>query len=162
MKRIALLRHAKAKQGDAECADKERPLNERGLHDAPEMGRRMRESGARPSLIVTSPATRALQTARLVAREIGYPLEFLQRDIELYLASPEAILEVVARQDDAFNDMLVCGHNPGMTELANRLGGIAIDNIPTCGIVIIEAKISTWSKLGGGGKLVSFDYPKQR
>ena len=93
----------------------------------------------RPSLILTSPAIRALQTAKLVAREIGYPLEFLQREAELYLASPDEILAVLARQDDSFNDIIVCGHNPGMTDLANKLTGADIDNVPTCGIVVIEA-----------------------
>jgi phosphohistidine phosphatase len=160
VKRLTLLRHAKATPGDASLPDRERPLNERGLHDAPLMGRRLRESGARPSLIVTSPAARALQTARLLATEIGYPLEFLQREADLYLASPEGILDVVGRQDNAFNDILLCGHNPGLTDLANRITRSRIDNIPTCGLVVIEADIQDWRELPRGGALVRFDSPR--
>lgn len=159
-KRITLLRHAKARTGDASTSDKERPLNERGERDAPMMGRRLREAGARPSLVLTSPARRALQTARLVAEELGYPREFLQREADLYLASPAEILQVLVRQDDAFNDILLCGHNPGLTELANRLTGAGIDNIPTCGLVTIEAPIRHWRQLGEGGRLVRCDFPK--
>lgn len=159
-KRVTLLRHAKAQVQGASGTDRERPLAERGERDAPLMGRRLRDCGARPSLVLTSPATRALQTARLVCREIGYPLEFLQREAELYLASPEDILRVIARQDNAFNDILVCGHNPGLTDLANHLTGARIDNIPTCGLVVIEAAISEWCELSRGGKLRAFDTPK--
>lgn len=161
-KRLTLLRHAKAEPDSGSAPDRERPLAPRGLRDAPRMGRRLRESGARPSLIITSPATRALQTARLVAGELGYPLEFLQREAELYLATPDAILGVLARQDDTFNDMLVCGHNPGLTDLANELTGSSIDNLPTCGVVVIEADIRNWRDLRlREGRLLHFDYPKR-
>ncbi len=160
VKRITLLRHAKALPPAGEVADRDRPLNDRGRQDAPRMGRRLVAAGIRPSLIVTSPATRALQTARLVAREIGYPLEFLQREPDLYLASPQEMLQVIARQDNSFSDILLCGHNPGITELANQLTGAAIDNVPTCGMVVIEAEITSWSRLGAGARLSLFDSPK--
>lgn len=139
--------------------DRERPLNERGQHDAQLMGQRLHRAGARPSLVLTSPAARALQTARLVAREIGYPLEFLQREAELYLGSPHDILDVVARQDDTFNDIIICGHNPGLTDLLNELTGARIDNIPTCGLAVIEASAAHWRELRKG-LLTRFDYPK--
>lgn len=160
-KRLTLLRHAKAQPPDASLPDRERPLNGRGERDAPRMGRRLKETGARPSLIVTSPAVRALQTARLVAHELGYPLEFLQREADLYLATPDEILQVIARQDNAFNDMIVCGHNPGLTDLANRLTGANIDNLPTCGVVVIEAAVRDWHDLRRGGALLRFDSPKR-
>jgi phosphohistidine phosphatase len=159
IKRITLLRHAKAATGDSSTPDRERPLNERGRRDAPLMGRCLRAMGARPSLILTSPARRTLQTAQLVAREIDYPHEFLQREHDLYLASSNDILAVIARQDNAFNDMVVCGHNPGLTDLANQLTGAGIDNIPTGGFVIIEAPIREWQDLKDG-RLVTFDCPK--
>jgi phosphohistidine phosphatase len=161
VKRLTLLRHAKAEPDSGAKPDRERALAPRGLGDAPRMGRRLREGGARPSLIITSPAKRALQTARLVATELGYPREFLQREAELYLAAPDAILAVLARQDNAFNDVLVCGHNPGLTDLANELTGARIDNLPTCGVVVIEAEIHGWEGLGRNcGRLLAFDYPK--
>jgi phosphohistidine phosphatase len=115
--------------------------------------------GARPSLLLTSPARRALQTAQLVARALDYPREFLQREHDLYLASPDAILAVLARQDNAFNDILLCGHNPGLTDLANQLTDAQVDNIPTSGFVVIEASIHDWQDLKHG-RLIAFDCPK--
>ena len=124
------------------------------------MGCRLRASGGRPSLVITSPAIRALETARIVAEIIGYPLEFVQRETALYLASPANILRVLARQDTACNDILLCGHNPGLTDLANKLTGADIENIPTCGLVVIEAAINEWRQLRSGAALVAVDFPR--
>lgn len=159
VKRLTLLRHAKAVIGNPDLPDRERPLNERGERDAAMMGRRLQDAGARPSLMLTSPATRALQTARLVAREIGYPLEFLQREADLYLANANEILQVLARQDDNFNDIIVCGHNPGLTDLLHLLTTARIDNMPTCSLAVIEAPTRTWHQFSQG-ELRRFDSPR--
>lgn len=162
-KRITLLRHAKSSWKDASVADRDRPLNRRGSKSAPDMGKRLADRGVRPSLLLTSPAKRARETARLIARELNYPLEFIQSESELYLATPETILQVVARQDDGFNDVMVFGHNPGITELANQLGDRNIDNVPTCGVVGIELDVQEWAEIvAADGKTVFFDYPKSR
>lgn len=161
-RQLTLLRHAKSSWDSAELADIERPLNDRGKRDAPTMGQRLRRRGARPSLIITSPAVRARRTAKIIAREIGYPVEFIQREDQLYLATPDQILEILGRQDNSFRDILLCGHNPGLTELANRLTGGNIDNVPTTGIVIIASDAPAWSDLAAaGGRLLLFDYPRR-
>ena len=89
-KRLTLVRHAKSSWDDASAADHDRTLNGRGERDAPMMGQRLLERGARPSLILTSTAKRARKTARLIAKQLGYPIEFIQGESELYLASPDA------------------------------------------------------------------------
>ncbi len=163
LRRLTLLRHAKSSWQDAgPASDHDRPLSQRGQQDAPVMGRRMLARGSRPSLILCSPAVRARQTAQLIALELGYPPEFLQREPELYLASPEQIMAVVARQADAFRDIIVCGHNPGLTELANQLTDSDIDNIPTCGMAVIDLDLDSWMSLAATpGSLQLFDYPKK-
>ena len=162
-KRITLLRHAKSSWKDASLADRDRPLNRRGNKTAPDMGKRLAELGVRPSLLLTSPAKRARETARLIARELNYPLEFIQSESDLYLATPETILQIVARQDNGFNDVMLFGHNPGITELANQLGDRNIDNVPTCGMVGIELDAKEWTEIvAADGKTVFFDYPKNR
>ena len=126
------------------------------------MGQRLVKRGARPSLILTSPAKRARATVRLIARAMGYPIEFLQSEEALYLADPDRLLDVVATQDSSFNEIIVCAHNPGITELSNRLTGQNIDNVPTCGTVVIEADIVDWNELRGADCTLSyFDYPKR-
>ena len=113
MKVLTIVRHAKSSWKDTGLSDRKRPLNKRGERDAPDMGRRIHEHGIRPSLIITSPAKRAWATAKIIAHEINYPLEFLQREDRLYLASLDEILDTIVAQDNGFNNLMIVGHNPG-------------------------------------------------
>jgi phosphohistidine phosphatase len=134
MKTLTLLRHAKSSWDSPGLADSERPLSRRGERDAPLTARRIKDAEIRPSLILSSPAVRAWTTARSVASELHYPPEFLQREQDLYLASRRRLIEVIGRQDRGFNSLLLVGHNPGLTELANYLVPGLTDNVPTCGL----------------------------
>ena len=144
MKTLTLLRHAKSSWKDQNLTDRERPLNKRGKRDAPVMGNRMFKAGIRPSLIVSSPAVRAWKTARIVARELNYPLEFLQRDDNLYLASLDDLIDVVAAQDQSFNSLMLVAHNPGMTDFANYLSPGLTNNLPTAGVVSVLIDGDDW------------------
>jgi phosphohistidine phosphatase len=161
MKILTLLRHAKSSWDDSGLTDRERPLNGRGKRDAPEMGRRIAAHGIRPSLIITSPAVRARKTAKIVAREIGYPVEFLQRESSLYLASLDDLLDAVVAQDNSFNSLMVVGHNPGLTEFANFLLPGITNNLPTSGVVSVQLDTDDWSLYRQPtAKLLAYDYPK--
>ena len=158
---LTLLRHAKSSWADPGLRDFDRPLNARGKRDAPEMGRRLKGRGLRPSLILTSPAARALATARAVAEALGYPDEFIEHEPGLYHASPDAILAIVARQDETHRHLLVCGHNPGMTELASRLVGTDIGNMPTAAVLSVAGDADDWAAFPYCAlDLAGFDYPK--
>lgn len=161
MKILTLVRHAKSSWNDSSLSDRERPLNRRGERDAPDMGQRIAGHGIRPSLIITSPAVRAWTTARIIAREISYPVEFLQREDRLYLASLTALLDTVVAQDDGFNDLMVVGHNPGLTEFANYLVPGITNNLPTAGVVSVQLETDSWSLYERPAcELLAFDYPK--
>jgi len=161
MKTITLVRHAKSSWKHAGISDRERPLNARGKRDAPVMGARIQRHGIRPSLIVSSPAKRAWQTARIVAREIDYPLEFLQREDSLYLASLDQLLDVVAAQDNGFNHLMVVGHNPGLTDFANFLSPGLTNNLQTAAVVSVEIDRDDWMLYERPKtRLLVYDYPK--
>jgi phosphohistidine phosphatase len=161
MKTLTLVRHAKSSWKDTSLADRDRPLNKRGERDAPEMGRRIAAAGIRPSLIISSEAVRASTTARIIADEIGYPREFLQRDKRLYLASVNTILDVIVAQDNGFNNLMLVGHNPGFTDFANYLVPGLTNNIPTAGVVSVQLDTDDWSLYDKPGvELVLYDFPK--
>ena len=161
MKILTLVRHAKSDWKDTSLTDRQRPLNARGKRDAPVMGRRIGNHGIRPSLIVASPATRAWTTAKIIAREIDYPNEFLQREDNLYMASLEDLLDVVVAQDDDFNSLMVVCHNPGLTEFANFLVPGLTNNLPTAGVVSVQIDQEDWSLYKRPKTtLLAFDYPK--
>jgi phosphohistidine phosphatase len=163
MKTLTILRHAKSSWSDRGLSDHERPLNRRGEKDAPAMGRRINEAGIRPSLIMSSPAVRAWTTAKIVAKELSYPIEFLHREEEMYLANVDRLLDLLARQDNAFNSVMMVGHNPGLTEFANYLLPEVTDNIPTCGFVALNIETDDWElRPQKKAELVLFDYPKKK
>ncbi len=162
MKRLILLRHAKSSWSDEGLPDSERPLSARGERDAPRMGARLRERGVRPELIMSSPALRARRTATLVARALDYLEKGIKVDARLYLATPVEILAVVAEQEDAVDYLLLVGHNPGLTELANLLlPELELANLPTAGTVVIDCATERWAELRKAERhLVCYDYPK--
>lgn len=126
------------------------------------MGERLRIRGARPSLILTSPAKRARATAKIVARELQFPREFMHTEDALYLASVGALLEIVRAQDDRCLDLMLVGHNPGLTDFANDLlPRLRLANLPTTGVVAMDFDVPSWAEVAlGGAALVYYDYPK--
>lgn len=162
MKTLTIVRHAKSSWSDSGLSDRKRPLNRRGERDAPVMGERILNHGIRPSLIVASPATRAWTTAKIVAAAINYPREFLQKEDRLYLASLDEILDVVVAQDNGFNNLMLVGHNPGLTDFANFLVPGLTNNLPTAGVVSVEIERDDWSLYERpAAKLLVHDWPKK-
>lgn len=162
MKTLTILRHAKSSWSDTSLSDAKRPLNRRGKHDAPMMGERMRAHGIRPSLIVSSPATRAWSTAKIIAEAINYPREFLQKEKSLYLAPLGVILDVVMAQDSGFNNLMIVGHNPGLTDFVDFLVPGLTNNLPTAGVVSVEIEQDDWSLYERpAAKLLVHDWPKK-
>ncbi len=161
MKYLIIIRHAKSSWSDLGIDDFNRPLNQRGYRDAPEMGRRLAESPVEINRIITSPANRAQTTAGIIGRAMKIPKSQIDPRNDLYLASSEVILELIRDFDDSWNHVLVIGHNPGMTGLVNQLTGAEIENIPTCGVARIEIDTDNWKSVCQGKcQLLDFDYPK--
>lgn len=156
------IRHAKSSWSNPGLPDIKRPLNPRGLRDAPRMAAMLREREGKIDGIVSSPAVRAYTTATFFAREFGILPEAIRQEKELYHAFPETILEVVQELEEDWDRILVFGHNPGFTALANDFSDSYIDNVPTCGIVEVYAPVAEWVDFGGENAILkNFYYPKQ-
>jgi phosphohistidine phosphatase len=161
-KLLVLVRHAKSSWKEAGLADRERPLSGRGRRDAPRMGRLLAARGVRPELLVTSPALRARQTAEALAEALGRKPADLWMDKRIYLAEPEELLALIRGFEERFHSALLVGHNPGLTELVNRLAGCEIENVPTCGIAILDLATKSWSAAGDRpARLLEFLVPKE-
>jgi phosphohistidine phosphatase len=157
-----LIRHAKSSWDDPALADFDRPLNGRGKRDAPEMGRRLAERGVDPDALLTSPARRARKTARQIAAALDFPQRDILEEEEIYEASLPALISVVHGLDDQWGEVILVGHNPGCTELANYLSDLRIENIPTCGVAAIDFEQESWSRVGErSGRVHFYDYPKK-
>ena len=161
MKTLYLVRHAKSSRDDPRLPDRDRPLNERGMHDAPMMGERLAQRGVRPDVVLSSPALRALTTAELVAKPLGIGPQVITIDNRLYEASPPVLLAVIRALDDTHTSAMIFGHNPEFSELALRLSGGEIANMPTCGVAELHFDTPHWSHLGEAPAVqVRFESPK--
>ena len=163
MKHLVLVRHAKSSWANANQRDVHRPLNERGLRNAPDMGSRILAHGPFPERIISSHAQRALHTAQLIADAADYPRGHIEIVEEIYEASPETLLAVLRAQPDSYSRLMLVGHNPGLTELAARLCPAArIANIPTCGVLYLDLEQPDWASTGRNvAARWEFDYPKR-
>jgi phosphohistidine phosphatase len=161
MKTLTLVRHAKSSWDHPGLTDFERPLNQRGIRDAPRMGSRLAARNEPPQSIISSPAVRALTTAKVIASALGYRAAGIIADERLFHAYSEQLLDVIRGFDASLRHVMLVGHNPGLTNLVEQLAQAGIANIPTCGIVVIDFSIDHWRDLSdGAGELLLFDYPK--
>jgi len=125
------------------------------------MGRRIHQRGEKPDLLISSPATRAITTARIVARETDFAESRIIEERALYHAGSGEILNIVQSLETLAGHLMLVGHNPGFTDFANRMSSVRIDNIPTAGLFCVELDIDDWSEFqDGAGRFVYFDFPK--
>jgi phosphohistidine phosphatase len=162
MKKIILIRHAKSSWDNPWLADHDRPLAERGIMDAPRMAKKLKKRGITPDLILSSTALRAAETAKITAKELGYPEADISWEKNLFHASPSTILKYIHMQKDSKSTLLVFGHNPGFNELIDFLGG-ELENLPTCGQFGFKLKSEKWADLKPEtAEFWFFDFPKKK
>jgi len=161
MKTLLVLRHAKSSWNDPALDDYERPLNDRGLRDAPRMGELVREYGLIPDVVLSSDAVRARLTAEAVADVAGYAGEILL-DPRLYLAGPTDILSLLPSVRENAETVMIVGHNPGLEQLVEQLTRKRHD-LPTAALAQIDLPIEQWRDLtlSTRGTLMGLWRPKE-
>jgi phosphohistidine phosphatase len=161
MKKLILLRHAKSSWKDASLDDFDRPLNRRGKKDAQLMAEKLAMRKIKIDLMISSPAKRTNETAKIFANILGYETEIIFND-KLYEASYKEILEVINLVDEKYQNVLLVCHNPGITNLTNYISDHFIENIPTSGIVGLSTK-SGWKNINENGcSFLFYDYSKKK
>lgn len=161
MKTIHLLRHAKSSWADPDLPDRERPLKTRGKQAAWYMIEPIWKAGCRFEHVYSSPAKRARATIRKMSRALRGDGIFWQVDEALYTFDSTDLLAWFRHLDDSLEDVMVVGHNPAITDLANQLGDQDIDNVPTCGYVQLQTELAHWRDLDAGcAHTAHFLYPK--
>ncbi len=162
MKTVFIIRHAKSDQSFF-GNDFERPLNERGKTDAPEMAKRLLYKKIKIDALVASPAARAKKTAEIFAAGLQIPLSEIIFVSALYHAPASVFFEVISALPDELNSVAIFSHNPGITNFVNNLNSsVQIDNMPTCGVFAASADITNWVGFAKAKKeFVFFDYPKK-
>ena len=162
MKTLYLVRHAKSSWDERDISDHDRKLNARGKRDAPKMGELLYSNDCHPDIIYSSSAKRALTTAKIIAEKIAYPVDNIVVSKNVYDATTNDLVNLINKIDDKYESVMLFGHNPGFTVLANLLADKYIDNMPTCAVAVIELNVEAWKEVESNcGKLIAFEYPKK-
>ena len=161
---LFILRHAKSDWDSNAKADSERPLNKRGRHDAPRIGRWMREHYQYPGWVLCSTATRARETLHAIARELELQSERIHFSPELYLANLSALLKILRDIPADRNSVMLVGHNPGLDELVSFLSKTPIPltesgKLMTTACLAVFKLPDDWNDLEGKGELVNIIRP---
>ncbi len=159
MKTLILLRHAKSDHPPG-LSDRDRPLAARGTLDAPRMGQRLHGRGIRVDRLISSPAVRALATARLVAAALEYPPRRIRVDERLYPGDLAQLLDVIRALEESALQVMLVAHNPGLSELAQRCAA-QITHLPTCAAAVLEYD-GAWGEFAATGlSRVTLETPKR-
>jgi phosphohistidine phosphatase len=147
MKRLIIVRHAKTESGGYD-RDFERALTPRGSSDATRTAQHLRDQQIVPQHIISSPAKRAISTARIFAEQFGYAPERIQQEKGLYFDyTTTDFLELVHKVDDSNDVAMVCGHNPFIYFVAENLSSNFSGDMPTCSTVILDFEVEHWSQI---------------
>lgn len=155
------MRHAKSSWQEVGISDFDRPLNDRGKEDAPQMAKRLLDRKIKIDCFFSSPAKRAQKTAKLFMKEYDEKKEHLILVPSLYEASVEDFYAAIETFDDDCSVVAMFSHNPGITEFVNSLTEYFTDNMPTCGVFAVSIDTKKWRYFKESNKsLLFFDFPK--
>ena len=160
-KHLILVRHAKSSWADPQLPDHDRPLNARGVRNAPVMGARVQALGISAEGLITSSALRARTTAEHFLNALDPAPTELRVEPDLYHADVATWLAFMESLPDTWSSVMAFGHNPGLTELAADVWDLPVTNVPTCGVLWLTFAGPTWKNAAAGQpRTALFDYPK--
>lgn len=161
-KNLYLLRHARADEKLIDQHDQDRQLNSVGLQNATRMGINFSKKQVQFDIIISSPAIRAISTASLVAEQIKYEPARIHQNSEIYEASIRSLLQVINNFKEEWDVVLLVGHNPSITYLAEYITKHDIGDVTTCGVVNIEFNKMKWEEVSEGtGTFKEYEFPDQ-
>jgi len=144
---LYIVRHAKSSWDYDNIADVDRPLKVKGIKSAYEIAGKIRLKNNLPELILSSPANRALHTAMIFTRVFDMPASQVQIDEGFYESSVRYCIDKIRTTDDSVNTLMVFGHNPDFTELANQFLKESLSDLPTTGTVKLEFSGDSWKTI---------------
>ncbi len=157
---LYIVRHAKSVDETAGVIDFDRGLEEKGVNNSKAVGSLMKRKFLSLDFVLCSPSKRTYETARIISEAAGFPVKDIRLDSSIYRCTFETYYGIVSNLNDSLKSVMVVGHNPATTQLANRLQKKEqISDVPTGGIVAIQFS-GTWREaVTNGGKLLFFFDP---
>jgi phosphohistidine phosphatase len=161
MKTLHIVRHGKSTWDMPGISDLDRPLLEKGMSNAFLMGEILSKKYGKPGLIISSHANRALHTALLFARSMRVSMNVIQINEKLYESETSSVIEIVEETNSKIDHLVIVGHNPTFTDLANLFLPNRIDNIPTSGVVTLQFDSKDWDIIDKTPVFTEVEFPKK-
>ena len=143
---LILIRHAKS-SWKTNVDDHNRPLSPRGIEDANKVFKELKNNLVSDSIIWCSTAKRTRQTAQIFAEICGYNFKDFQLKNELYTFNGHDLLQIL--KSNTHQNLIVFCHNNAITDIVNAYGNFIIENVPTCGVVILTFETENFLKTRG-------------
>ena len=161
MKKLIIIRHCKSSWSDLSLNDFDRPLNNRGVQDGNLMSKELSKKIDNVDLLISSSSKRTRLTADFFIKLIKInKISFID---DLYHSSSENIINKLKKISNTHESIMLIGHNPGLTDLVNKLTSINLYNLPTCGVAIVNLNIKNWDLINNFSEydLEWMKFPKQ-
>lgn len=144
MKKLYLVRHAKSSWDMPGVSDIDRPLLPKGIRKTELIIGFLKKEGTKPDLIISSPAERAYETAKLVATGLDYPVSAIKIDRKIYDGYYDRMLDLIYGTDNKHQSLFIFGHNPTITHLSNLFLNPGIESMPTSCVVCLSFDTDKW------------------
>lgn len=158
MKTLVLIRHAKS-SWELDFTDVHRPLSNRGYNDANLLSKEFLKYDFVPNAIFSSVANRALTTCNIFVENLDWDKKMLSVTEALYDFSGRQVTDFIHKLNDSLDRVVIFGHNHAFTFVANKFGDLYIDNVPTCGLVMIQFDETQWKNIDKGHTALTL-FPK--
>lgn len=158
MKKLILIRHGKS-SWENPLEDVERPLKMRGYKDAEIITKAFKKHFEKPIKAYTSKAVRAYTTAQIFKKNLDIDDANFEIEPDLYTFEQQRIVDFIKSRDKSTEQLMLFGHNPAFTALANTLGSEPLDNLPTTGLIVIAFEVDDWNEISEGKTVLTL-FPK--
>jgi len=159
LKTLIIIRHSKSSWKDHSLSDFDRPLNKRGIKDAKKMSFELSEKIKKVDLLLSSSSKRTTQTSNYFLDSMNIRSNIFSEN--LYHSSSSLIFDCILKINNKYNKTIIVGHNPGLTNIINKLTNLKLDNLPTSGIVIIVFDVDNWKNINYKSGLIEWiKFPK--
>jgi phosphohistidine phosphatase len=156
MKTLYVMRHAKSAWGEPGLSDFDRPILEKGQKRTQNIIHYLVKKKAKPDLIISSPALRAMETAILMVKGLGLDKQVLRLEKSVYTSDADQLEDLFLEFPGSVSEVLLVGHNPAVTNFVNKFLAESIDYMPTSGVVSLEFKINEWSEISNARPKLNF------
>lgn len=161
MKRLIIIRHGKASLVNAvQGGDINRPLIEKGILRTEKLIRYLQKREETADLIISSPAVRALQTAEMIAPAIGYPIDQIRTEMDVYTENENRLFDLLYQRSNEIQKLLLIGHNPTLTNFLNYWIYPKVDMFKTSSAACLVFETNDWSEITRVNCRLEYLYPQ--